>query len=155
MKLILGFLAVLTLSVYAEGLMVGVPVGSAIVTPAPANTTKLDVVGLSTEQKAVAVLEPAAPPEWAQELIAAAEKLPVVGPIVSKVLVWVGILAGITTTLVGTLLGIINTLMGVANLSGLASAAAALANFRDGKIMYWLKFFSLFNAKKPEPTVNS
>lgn len=98
----------------------------------------------------VAVPQPAAPPAWAQEIMVSAEKLPIVGPVVSKVLLWSGIVAGILTTLVAALLSIVNTLMGVANLSGLNTVATALAKFRDGKIMYWLKFFSLFNAKKPE-----
>lgn len=100
----------------------------------------------------VTVAEPAAPPEWAQEIIVAAEKLPVIGPVVSKALLWCGILAGILTTLTAALLTVISTLMGVANLSGLVRVATALTAFRDGKVMYWLKFFSMFNAKKQNET---
>jgi hypothetical protein len=99
----------------------------------------------------VAVAEPSAPPAWAQEVVVAAEKLPVIGPIVSKILLYLGILGAIATATVGFLLGVLNTLMGVFNLAGLASAATKIAAFRDGKIMYWLKFISMFNAqKKPD-----
>ncbi len=113
---------------------------------APSNTT--------SPGPAVTVAAPAAPPQWAQDLMVQAEKLPVVGPIVTKVMLWAGILGAILTTLVGALLGILNMLTGIANLSGLTRYATLLAAFRDGKVMYWLKFFSLFNAKQP-PTTGS
>jgi hypothetical protein len=118
------------------------PVSSPAPVPPP-------VVAAPVTPAFVPVAAPAAPPVWAQDLLMTAEKLPVVGPILAKVLLWAGIIAGILTTLTGAVLGVVNTLMGVSNASGLTGLAAALANFRNGKVMYWLKFFSLFNAQKP------
>lgn len=98
----------------------------------------------------VVVAEPAAPPAWAQDLIVTAESLPVVGPILSKALLYLGILSSILTVMVGALITVLNTLMGALNLAGLVRIASALAAFRDGRVMYWLKFFSLFNARKKQ-----
>lgn len=116
--------------------------------PAPVMTP----VPPGTSLPAVAVAEPSAPPQWAQELIVVAEKLPVVGPFVAKALLWTGIISGILTTIVGALVACIQLLLGVFNVAGFVSAGNALVAFRDGKIMYWLKYFSMFNAKK-NPTV--
>jgi hypothetical protein len=100
----------------------------------------------------VAVPQAAAPPVWAEQLIVAAEKLPLVGPYVAKALLYLGILSSILTVLVAAILTVLNTLMGSFNLAGLTQAAAWLSKFKDGKVMYWLKFFSVFNAKKPTTT---
>jgi len=99
---------------------------------------------------AVAVAEPAAPPPWAQELVMAAEKLPVVGPVISKFLLYAGIIGSIMTAVVVCLVGILNTLIGAFNIAKLVQISNALAAFKDGKIMYYLKFFSFFNAKKKD-----
>lgn len=113
--------------------------------PAPAEE------GIFTEYPyVVQVAEPAAPPHWAQELMVAAEKLPVIGPIVTKALLWLGILSGILTTLTGALLATIRMLLVAANYSGLLKLAETLVNFQNGRVMYWLRYFSMFNAKKPE-----
>jgi hypothetical protein len=98
----------------------------------------------------VSVPEPAAPPQWATDLLMNAARLPVVGPYISKALLYLGILTALLTSLVAFLLGAISLLQGAFNISGLGSFASLLATFKDGKIMYWLKFFSNFNAKKPE-----
>lgn len=139
-------------SAFAEGSASG---ATPVAASAPATTTPTVPAPVVTpvppgtpSGPAVAVAEPAAPPTWAQDLIVTAQGLPVIGPIVAKLLVYIGILSSILTTLVGALLAVINTLMGVFNLAGLVSASTWLAGFRDGKIMYWLRFFSLFNAKK-------
>ncbi len=99
----------------------------------------------------VQVAQPSAPPQWAQDLMVNAEKLPLVGPYVSKFLLYLGILSAIMTSILACILSVLNSLMGVMNLAGLTDAATKIANFRDGKFMYWLKYFSLFNAKKPGP----
>jgi hypothetical protein len=125
-----------------------IPQATAVTAPAPAPVMTPVPPGVSLP--AVAVAEPSAPPQWAQDIIVVAEKLPLVGPIVAKVMLWAGILSGILTTLVGAVLGILQLLLGVFNLTGLVNAAAWIAAFRDGKVMYWLKFFSMFNAKKPQ-----
>jgi hypothetical protein len=90
-----------------------------------------------------------APPQWAQDLITTAEKLPLVGPYVAKALLYLGILSAILTSLTACIMGILSILMGVSNAARLTNVSTFLANFRDGKFMYWIKFFSLFNAQKP------
>lgn len=93
---------------------------------------------------------PAAPPEWASALLTNVSKLPVIGPYVSKAILWLGILAAILTTLVAAALSILATLKGGLNAAGLDSAVAAVDAFKNGKIMYWLTYFSNFNAQKPQ-----
>lgn len=111
----------------------------------------------AAKEPQVAVAAPSAPPQWAQELIVAVEKLPVIGPFVSKALLYLGILGSIVTMAVGFILAVLNTLMGVLNIAGLVDFASKVAAFRDGKIMYWLKFLSLFNAQKKSdpPTLSN
>lgn len=98
----------------------------------------------------VSVAAPAAPPQWAQDLIVKAQGFPLIGPYVTKVMVWAGILSSILTALVVCLLGILNALMGVLHLSGLAGLAMGVESFKNGKFMYWLSYLSMFNAKKPD-----
>lgn len=114
---------------------------------APARSV-MDVA--APDAPAVPVAEPAAPPEWAQKIMVVAQNLPVVGPIISKALMVLGIVAAVTTSIVGVLLSLLNIITGVFHFAGAAGIAQALSDFKNGKIMYWIKFFSLFNAKKPE-----
>lgn len=122
----------------------GVPVS--IVSPLAAPSTTP-----TPSPSMVAVSAPAAPPAWAQDLMTDAGSLPVIGPVLNKALMYVGILGSILTMLAAFLLGSLTALEGVFSWSGLMSAATAVANFKNGKIMYWIQFFSMFNAKKPEP----
>lgn len=98
----------------------------------------------------VVVAEPAAPPKWAEDLIMTAQKLPVIGPIVSKALLYAGIVSSILTALIACLLTIFTALSKVLNLAGLMSIAEKVQLFKNGKVMYWLTYLSMFNAKKPE-----
>ncbi len=100
----------------------------------------------------VSVAEPSAPPQWAQELMVSAQKLPVVGPVVSKALLLLGIVGSIITMLAGFLMGSISVLKGAFNWAGLAGASAAIVSFQNSKFVYWLKFFSMFNAQKDDLT---
>lgn len=102
----------------------------------------------------VAVAEPAAPPQWAIDLILTIQKLPIIGPIVTKAMVYAGIIASILTALVGCLLTVFTMLSSIASFSGLAKIADAIKAFRDGKIMYWLTYFSIINAQKPTDPVS-
>lgn len=99
----------------------------------------------------VAVAEPAAPPAWAQDVMVAAQKLPVVGPIISKALLLLGIVAAILTALAGFLISALQALKAMFTWGGLTNAANAIVAFQSGRFMYWLKFFSMFNAQKREP----
>lgn len=96
----------------------------------------------------VAVPEPAAPPEWAIDLMMTAQDIPYIGPIVSKVLLYLGVISSIVTALLAFLLTTLNALSKVLNLAGLVSLANQLQVIKNSKIMYYLKMISLFNAKK-------
>lgn len=107
---------------------------STIATPAPA---------------LVAVPEPAAPPQWAIDVLMSAAKLPIIGPYVSKALLYAGILAALLTSLVAFLLGAVALLSQAFGWAGLTNFSNALAAFKGSQFMYWLTYFSNFNAKKP------
>lgn len=98
----------------------------------------------------VVVAEPAAPPVWAQDVIMAAQKLPIIGPIVSKIFIYLGIVSSILTALVAFLLTVLSAASKVANISQLTDLANKIELFKDGKIMYWIKYLSMFNAQKPD-----
>jgi hypothetical protein len=99
----------------------------------------------------VQVAEPAAPPKWAEQLIVTAQELPVIGPIITKALLYLGIVSSILTALIACLLTMLNAISGIASLTGLAKYADKIQMFKNGKIMYWLKYLSMFNAKKNVP----
>lgn len=97
----------------------------------------------------IAVPAPAAPPSWATDLLLQVSKFPVVGPYISKALLYLGILAAILTTLAAAALSILASLKTGFNAAGLDKAAQAVSDFKDSKFMYYLVYFSNFNAKKP------
>lgn len=111
------------------------PIPAVSPTPTPAVTT---VVPADT-----------APPQWVQDVLVNSEALPVVGPVITKVLMYTGILATILTSLVAFLLAAIGSLSGIASMTGLTAFAAQLQAFKNGKIMYWITYLSMFNAQKP------
>lgn len=117
-----------------------------LIIPAPAAAV-LPTVTSPTVQ----VAESAAPPEWVQKLIVTSQGLPVVGPIVTKVILYGGMLASILTLVAGTLMALLKILSGISSLSGLIAFANKVEAFQNGKVMYWLKYLSMFNAKKPYP----
>lgn len=98
----------------------------------------------------VSVAEPAAPPAWAEKLIVAVSAVPVVGPILSKAVLYAGIVSSSLTAIIAFLLSVMAALGGVLKISGLAELAAKLEAFKSGKIMYYLKYLSMFNASKPD-----
>lgn len=145
MKTLVFLVALLTLSLgnvaHADGspqpaASAGVPV---LAGPTPSNPAPTEAVAI-----------PAAPPQWAQDLMVGAEKLPVIGPIANKVLLYLGIVSALLTLLVTFLTSSLTVLSGAFTWVGLTSLSASLIAFRDGKVMYWIKYLSMFNAKKPE-----
>lgn len=118
--------------------------------PAPAAAPQVVVVTPAPAPAVVAVPEPAAPPQWATDLLLNVSKLPVIGPYVSKALLWLGILAAILTTLVAAALSILATLKGGFSAAGLDNAVKAVESFKNSKVMYYLTYFSNFNAQKPQ-----
>lgn len=123
---------------------------AAVAVPQPALAPPIATTVI-TAPAAVAVA-PSAPPSWVVEILATVSGLPVVGPYLSKALLYLGILAAILTTLVGAALSILASLKGAFSWAGFDTAAAAIQSFQSGQIMYWLTYFSNFNAQKP-PTV--
>lgn len=109
------------------------------------------IISQTVLSQTTAVPVSAAPPAWFGEFIDTVSKLPMVGPIVSKVFLWAGILGSIMTALVAFLLALTTALSSVMNTTGLTAFADKLEAFKNGQIMYWLMTLSLFNAKKPAP----
>lgn len=101
------------------------------------------IVMVSEEPKAI---EP--PPEWLKTTIESVYSLPIVGPYAAKGVQWLGVFAVILTSLTGAAIVSIRALMTVLNFAGLVSAVAFLTKFENGKVMYWLRYFSMFNAQK-------
>lgn len=95
------------------------------------------------------------PPTWLAKAMDVVSSMPVVGPIVVEVAKWLGVIASILTILVTALLGVLRVLITSANLLKLASLAAKIEALMNGPLMYWLKFFSVYNAKKKDGQVSA
>ena len=125
------------------------PTPSATAVSAVGSPTPVLAPAPPTPVTEVLVAEPAAPPKWAEDLIMTAQALPVIGPVISKILLYAGIVSSILTALIACLLTIFSALAKVMNLAGLVSVAEKIKLFRNGRVMYWLSYLSMFNAKKP------
>jgi hypothetical protein len=77
-------------------------------------------------------------------------KVPFVGPVLLQVMQWLGLVASVLTILVTALLALIQSLGAVLRLAKFADLAAKVVAFQNHPIFYWLKFFSIYNAKKSE-----
>jgi len=106
----------------------------------------------ATSQPVVAP-DPHALPEWLAKAIDTVEEVPIVGPYVSTAMKWVGLVAAVMTTVVTGLLGLILGLSSILKLAKLETWAASLQALTNGPVMYWLKFFSMYNAAKPTAVV--
>ena len=97
-----------------------------------------------------------APPNWMQDVMVSIKSLPMVGPIAVKVLNWLGVLVSILTALSAFMMIAIQALSSVMNVAQLSDLASKIKGFQDGKLMYYLKYLSMFNAQKPaqvEPSI--
>jgi hypothetical protein len=151
MKIIFTLMLLLcSFQVFAQN-VVNAPIPAPTVATPTASPVPSAPVMLASADKIVPVAEPAAPPKWAEDVIVTAQKLPIVGPIVSKALLYLGIVSSIITGFIAFLLTALSALSGVFNLAGLTGLSDKIQLFKDGKIMYWLKYFSMFNAKKSQP----
>jgi len=137
-----------------------VSVGSFAQSPSPSASP---ISMASPAPVATAVVAPAtvtvpaatAPPAWVIDVLQAAEKFPVVGPILSKAMIYMGVAAVGLTALVAALLAILSALSSVASFSGLSGLQAKIVAFQNGPIMYWITYFSNFNAQQPVPIVTT
>lgn len=92
------------------------------------------------------------PPQWLVEALKMVAKLPMIGPILTKIFQWAGVLSVVLTLLVAFLLGIVKALKAVMSFSPKwESWVQWLEAFEHGQFMYYLKFLSMFNAKQPVP----
>lgn len=87
-------------------------------------------------------------PEWLDKVLAILQGIPVLGPIVTEILKYLGVFAVITTSLTAFLMTALRALVSVFNLAKLVDLAVKVKAFEDSKVMYYLKYFSLFNAPK-------
>lgn len=140
MRSIIIALFVLPLFVYAADPVVKPPAGpvaaAVAAVQAPAPTVHLSL--------------PDQPPEWLAKVLDVGRSVPVVGPVLIEGLKWLGVFASVMTLLVTMLTGLGGILVPVFNLAGLAQAAAFILKLSNSPVMYWLKFFSLYNAKVQE-----
>ncbi len=89
------------------------------------------------------------PPAWLESVLLSLAALPTLGPILVKVGQWAGVFAVASTTLAVSAVAILHALGAAlkrADLEELAKKIEAKAK----PVVYWLKYFSLFNAKKEE-----
>lgn len=150
------FIFVMLLTIFSFGVMadnaqtVGMPVSAVAAPVAVAPAIPAPVIA-SAPVALVPVAEPAAPPAWLQNLLVFVQGLPVIGPIAAKVFMYAGLVSIILTSLVAFLLGILSVLSkAFGSVGALQSLSAWIEEFKDGNVMYWLKFFSNFNAQKPD-----
>lgn len=125
------------------------PAPLSTLTPLPSPAPAQPVPAASPAGSALAADPDIQPPSWVLGVLEAAKSLPVVGPIVTKVAIYLGVLCSILTALVCFLLTSLKAVSGVANIAGLAEFTTKLESFKTGPIMYWLKYFSMYNAQKP------
>lgn len=88
------------------------------------------------------------PPSWLQELMLVVKGLPIVGPYVVEALKWVAVATVILSTLTGAILTVLKALQGALHLAKLEEFATKVKAFEDSKLVFWLRYFSNFNAKK-------
>lgn len=81
-------------------------------------------------------------PDWAIGILKAAQKFPTIGPVISQIMMYIGILGGILTSAILFLLGVLRSLSGIAWFTNAASLAQKLKNFQNSKFMMWLLAFS-------------
>lgn len=87
-------------------------------------------------------------PAWLDKIISILQGIPVIGPVVTEILKYLGVFAVITTSLTAFLMTALRALVSVFNLAKLVELASKVKAFEDSKVMYYLKYLSLFNATK-------
>lgn len=92
----------------------------------------------------------ALPPEWLISLMEKITAMPVIGPILATTLQIVAILGSFATLLFGFLLASIKLLVPVLDLARLTKFSDFIEAQQKSKWMYWLKYISFLNAKKPD-----
>lgn len=91
-----------------------------------------------------------APPEWLVKSLSYIYEIPFVGPYAAKGAQWLGVIVVIITSFTGATLVSLRALTTVLTLSSLVVWADKVYAFENSKIIYWLKYFSMFNAQKKQ-----
>lgn len=139
MKVLVLLVFLFTTPIFAEEVKVAAPV-AAVAAPA-------EVVAVMPEEAPKAIH---LPPAWLEKALDVAIAVPVAGPIVVEVLKWLGVISSVLTALVTALLGILWSLSKVLKLAKLVDLAVKVEALMNSPVMYWLKFLSMYNAKKVE-----
>lgn len=100
--------------------------------------------------KEVTVAEPAAPPKWVEQVVVAIQEIPVVGPVITKVINFLVTLFAILTAVTAFLYSVLTALMKVSSMARLVALADWLQRVRAGRVMYWISLLSNIPLKKPE-----
>jgi hypothetical protein len=106
---------------------------------------------LAFADEAVRVDPDILPPIWILDLMMWLNSIPTVGPVLKLIVEWAGALAVISTTLCGAAILSLKALNELLPKFGLADKAK-LIDAKSQKVIYWLKYVSLFNAKLPSKT---
>jgi hypothetical protein len=120
------------------------------VVPSPTAAVVQPAVAVAAPVPTPAV-SPVTPPDFVVKLLTFVQGLPVVGPIVSKVVQIAAIAGSILTLLVAFLLSLLKIVAPLMSAVSADGVAAFLTAQQNSKWMYWLKYFSFFNAKTPPP----
>lgn len=124
------------------------PTPIVVVAEAPAPTPVEANPDVTTEAPKVLVSEAVAPPAWLEKLLDNAASIPFIGKYAVEVVKYLGVIASILTLLVTFLVGVVRVLAPIASFANFTKFATILQAFEASKTMYYLKFFSMYNAKK-------
>lgn len=87
------------------------------------------------------------PPSWLESVLLSIKEFPLIGSVLVHVSQWAGVLAVITTSFAGALIVSLRALKTVLPLVNLVAWIPLIEKYANPAI-YWLKYFSLFNASK-------
>lgn len=114
--------------------------------PAPIASPTPVVVPQQSATEAINKVQP--PPDWLARAISIGTSLPLVGPYLIEAMKILGVISSILTLLVSFLIAAMKVLVPVLKIAKMDSLAAFMEAFGSSNVMYWLKFFSMYNAKK-------
>jgi hypothetical protein len=91
------------------------------------------------------------PPVWLESVLMTMKGMPIFGPYIVKGMQWMGVILSVLTALTGALIVILRALSKVLNMAQLFTLVAKVENFeKNSMVVYWLKYFSAFNAPEKE-----
>ena len=93
-------------------------------------------------------------PQGLVDTLSAIESLPYIGPVVSKIIMYAGILGTLMTILATFVIGVIKAVGPVLANQKSQDVEAFVQKALDSKVVYYLKWFSFYNAKK-KPVVET